>query len=403
MQIQFPSSFLWGAAISSYQCEGRNFNTDWHRWEKAKGLDRAGWACDHYRLFEKDFYLAKSLNLNSFRLSIEWARVCPVFVEFSQEALDHYSEVIDVLHQKGLKPVVTLHHFTNPTWFIDRGGWLNSKNIDYFIAYLKRVVELLKEKVEYWIIFNEPLVYIYNGFIRGIWPPGVKSVKEAKKVLDNIVQAYLIGYEEIKRIYETISMPVQISLAKHMRVFSGCPGSNFALNSLSAFLRNKYFNFWIVEYLNKKRSLDFLALNYYCKEYTRFKGLIGAECRHTKHRERKNDLGWDIHPKGFYNILLKLKKFNLPIIITENGTAETKDSLYEDYLRQHLKHLAKAILKGVDIKGYFWWSLLDNFEWDKGFKYRFGLIEVAYDSMVRRIKPFAYVYAQVCKENKIEV
>jgi len=400
MTIQFPSSFLWGAAISSYQCEGDNSNSDWCRWERERGLEEAAAACNHYYLFKKDFQLARRINLNSLRFSIEWARIQPSSFVFLEEEIIHYQSVIDSLLNYKLKPLVTLHHFTNPLWFADGGGWLEARNIDYFLAYLRRVVESLKDKVDTWFIFNEPLVYIYNGFIQGAWPPGKKSLKEAKKVLNNIIAAYLTGYEEIKRIYQGSPLSPQVSLAKHLRIFSGCNNINFIPNSFSAFLRNKYFNFWLLDYLHRRNSLDFIAVNYYCKEYTR--GLAGLECGHN-HKERKNYLDWNISPEGLYKILLKLKRFNLPVVITENGTAEAQSCFYKSYLIQHIRSVAEALKEGVDIRGYTWWSLLDNFEWDKGFGPRFGLVEVNYKNFERKLKPFAYTYAKICRENRIEI
>ncbi|MEM7817086.1 MAG: family 1 glycosylhydrolase, partial [Candidatus Aenigmatarchaeota archaeon] len=173
------------------------------------------------------------------------------------------------------------------------------------------------------------------------------------------------------------------------------------LNLFSTYFRDKIFNFKILEDLFKKNYLDFLAINYYTKQNIRFGGLLGKECNSYLHNERKNFLGWYVYPDGLFNLLIKLKKFNLPIIITENGTAETQDILYKDYLLLHLKSVHKAILKKVNVKGYLWWSLIDNFEWDKGFGPRFGLIEVNYKTFERKIKPFALVYAKIAKENKI--
>ena len=403
MQIQFPSSFLWGASLSSYQCEGGNSNCDWYLWEKEKNLEAAGSACGHYLLFEKDFQLASELNLNSLRISLEWARIHPEPSHFLEQELEHYRKVVDTLTRYGLKPMVTLHHFTNPIWFAKKGGWANSKNIDYFLSFLKKTVEILGEKVDSWIIFNEPLVYIYNSFIRGIWPPGSRSLSQGKKVLNNIIAAYLTGYQEIKRIYQQNGPCPQVSIAKSLRVFSPCPGPNFVLNSLSAGLRSRYFNFWLIDYLANKQSLDFLGINYYCREFSKFKGLIGEESDYKPQNSRKNYLGWNVYPQGFYKLLKKIAKYNLPIIITENGTAENQSPLYEDFLMTHLKSLALAIYEGVDIRGYFWWSLMDNFEWDKGFGPRFGLAEVDCNTLKRRLKPFAYIYGKICKDNKISV
>ncbi|MBU1122617.1 MAG: family 1 glycosylhydrolase [Candidatus Omnitrophica bacterium] len=401
MDVKLPPNFFWGAALSSYQCEGKNHNSDWYLWEKDKGLEGACDACNHYQLFKKDFQLANSLNLNSLRISIEWSRINPRELVISDQELNHYSQVVDSLLDEGLTPFITLHHFTNPIWFSDKGGWADSKNIDFFLKYLRRLVKELKGKVQYWLIFNEPLVYIYNSFVLGIWPPGSKDFKLALKVLKNIIAAYIKGYSEIKRIYEGEKITPEISLSKNMRGFSPCPSYNFGVNNFYAFIRETVFNFPVYDYLSKKRCLDYLAVNYYCKEYVKAKWPFGDECAHITHKEHRNYLGWYVSPQGFYRVLKKLKKYSLPIIITENGTAESNDAFYQEYLIAHLKMVSKAIEEGLDIRGYLWWSLLDNFEWDKGFGPRFGLLEVDYNNFERKIKPFANTYAKICRENRL--
>lgn len=400
MQNYFSPSFLWGASISSYQCEGDNYNCDWFFWEKTKELNPCGKACNHYNLFDEDFKLAKTLNLNSLRLSIEWPRIKPTFDSLDQQAIGHYDQVINSLLKYDLKPIVTLHHFTNPIWFIERGGWLSSKNIDAFLEYLRLIVSQLCNKVEYWLIFNEPLVYLYNGYISGLWPPGIKSLNQALKVYKNIIRAYLIGYQEIKSIYKDIGKPVKISLAQHFRDFKPCDQGIKSLNSLIVNFRNKYFNYDIVEKLLKNHSLDFLGVNYYCREYVSYKWPLGIECQHN-HEHRRNQLNWTIDADSFYDILLRLKQYNIPLLITENGTSEVVEKLYEDYLLSHLKSVVKAREAGVQVIGYQWWSLLDNFEWDKGFTPRFGLIEVDYSNFKRTLRPFAYTYSKICKEGRI--
>ncbi|MBU2473303.1 MAG: glycoside hydrolase family 1 protein [Candidatus Omnitrophica bacterium] len=399
--MRFPSNFLWGASLSSYQCEGANLNSDWYFWEKEKGLELCGLACDHYHHYDQDFRLARSLNLKALRISIEWSRICPYPEVFSQKELQHYSSVIDSLLKHNLKPVVTLHHFTNPLWFSDREGWLCSKNIDSFLEYLRKTVETLKDRVDTWIIFNEPLVYAYQGFITGSWPPGERSFPKAKKVLANILEAYCRGYEEIKQIYGR--QPVSVSLAKHLRVFEAVPGLGFPLNSIAVGLRDRIFNWQALDYLAKRKKLDFIGLNYYCREYVQAGGLFGCESNYQPKAGRKNHLGWDIYPQGFLDILVELGKYKLPVMITENGTAETEDRFYQEYLLSHLKSLAQAQAKGVDVAGYFWWSLLDNFEWDKGFKPRFGLFEVDYKTLTRISRPFAQTYAKICQANRLEL
>ncbi len=403
MQLRLPPSFLWGAALSSYQVEGQNFNSDWYLWERQKDLKQAGSACNHYHLFANDFKLAQQLNLNSLRISVEWARISPDASSFSEKELEHYLNVIQSLKDHNLKPIITLHHFTNPIWFSEKGGWLDHKNIDYFLKYLRKTIQYLKDKVEYWLIFNEPLVYLYNGFIEGIWPPGEQSLKSAKKALDNILKAYLLGYQEIKSIYQGTSITPRVSLAKNMRVFSPYPDYKLALNSLTAGIRSRLFNYFILEYLHKKRALDFIGLNYYGKEYDKFSGFLGKEGQYLASEERKNSLGWTINSRDFYKALVSLKKFNLPVLITENGTAEDDPVLYQDYLLSHLRSLGLAIKEGLDVRGYLWWSLIDNFEWDKGFSKRFGLFEVDYSNFQREPREFSAVYSKIAGENQIEI
>jgi beta-glucosidase len=401
MVIHFPQLFLWGAALSSYQTEGGNFNSDWTAWEKEKNLQAAGRACDHYSLYKEDFRLARQLNLNSLRISFEWARIYPNPGIIADEELHHYIEVINTLRALELKPLVSLHHFTNPLWFIQKGGWQNSSNIDFFLKYVRTIASAFKDTVEYWIIFNEPLVYIYNGFVRGNWPPGTHSLTLAQKVLANITSAYITAYQEIKSIYA--QTPCQVSFSKHLRLFSGCPQFSFGLNNVAAFVRHKLFNMQLLEYLSEKRCMDFIGINYYCKEYVQYDGLLGRECEHSNHRERRNHPGWYVCSQGLYELLMSLKKFGLPLIVTENGSAEEKNADYSEYLNTHVHAVAKALRDGVDIRGYLWWALMDNFEWDKGFKERFGLMNVDYSTLERSVRPFALEYAKIAAQNKVEI
>ena len=180
--IIFPQHFLWGAAASSYQVEGDNVNSDWWRWEKLAGKENSGRACRHYEFYEEDFDLAKSLNHNAHRLSIEWSRIEPEEGKFSQEELKHYIDVILSLRSRNIEPIVTLHHFTNPVWFADSGGWKSRRAVSRFLAYCDFVTRSLAKHVHYWITINEPTVYISHGYLIGAWPPQVKSYLRAKAV-----------------------------------------------------------------------------------------------------------------------------------------------------------------------------------------------------------------------------
>jgi len=400
MKYFFPDDFLWGASISSYQTEGNNINSDWYVFEKKQGLVSSGEACRHFELYKDDFLLAKRLSLKALRFSLEWARIEPEPGRFSAQALSHYKAQIRFLKSLGIKPVLTLHHFTNPQWFAEKGGWTDARNIDYFLRYVSYCLDHLAEDIYCLIVINEPAVYIYNGFISGCWPPGEKSFAQARIALNNMIKAYVLAYRDIKSRTDLHNIPV--SLAKNMIQFSPCPKYNFGQNHLSAFLRSRFYNDLVLDRVSSCHALDFLGVNYYSRQFVRCgPGILGKECSCPVHRERKNYLGWYVSAAGFLAVLRKLKRFRLPVIITENGTAEKTAGLYEPFLLDHLRVLARAICEGLDCRGYFWWSLLDNFEWDKGFGPGFGLAHVDYSSYERHLRPFALRYKEIIENNAL--
>ncbi|MBU0548741.1 MAG: glycoside hydrolase family 1 protein [Candidatus Omnitrophica bacterium] len=398
--ILFPKNFLWGAATSAYQVEGGNINNDWYFWgNEKKTPSRCAKAVDSYNRFEEDFDLAGQLGHNAQRISLEWSRIEPQENQFNQEEIEHYRKVLLSLKARGIKAVLTLHHFTNPLWFYSDGCWLNPRSVSRFAEYVNRVSKEFYGLADYWITINEPLVYVYNSYLRGAWPPGEKSISKVLAVIANMARAHLSAYKIIHNNCQNVS----VSIAKHIRIFSPCQGLGLGLNALSAYLRNQVFNYRLLEFLAKKKSLDFIGVNYYGRDFVKFssKDFFGRDCYCSRHQLRRNSLGWYVFPEGLLKILMRLKKFNLPLMITENGTSEKEDYLYEKYLRQHLFYLARALGQGVDIIGYLWWSLIDNFEWDKGFGAKFGLIGVDRD-LNRSIKPFALAYKDICLNNKLE-
>jgi len=404
-EMKFPNNFLWGASTSAYQVEGGNLN-DWTKWEKANAGRLAkktktywqkwqrekfpemlepenylsGRAADHYYCFEKDFDLAKSLNHNAHRFSIEWARIEPREGKINQNEIEHYRQVLKALRQRGLEPMVTLWHFTLPLWLAKKGGWLNPKAPYYFDRYVKIISENLFNEVKFWSTINEPNVYASNSYYRGVWPPQRKSVFKYFKVLKNLARAHQLAYQSL----HLIDLDCQVGISKNNIYFENIP--------LVDYFWNKYF-------LNKiKREQDFIGLNYY------FHRRLGGNKNKVV-----SDLGWEIYPEGIYRVLKDLKKYHKPIYITETGLADKDDSKREKFIKEHLTWVYQAIQNGVDIKGYFYWSLLDNFEWDKGFWPRFGLIEVDYlprrqagQTMERKIRPSALEYAKICRENKLQ-
>lgn len=404
--INFPKEFFWGAATSSYQVEGNNINSDWWEWEKRIGLkESSGEACRHYELYKEDFSLAKQLGHNAHRLSIEWSRIEPAKNNFSAQEINHYSGVINYLRELGIEPIVTLHHFTNPLWFARQGGWLDKNSVDYFLGYVEKIVSALCEQVNFWVTINEPMVYVYHSYILGIWPPQERSFSRAKMVTENFILAHSQAHQLIHAIYKKRNLPKPlVSIAKNMQAFQPCGLS--LRNKLAAYLRNKSFNFDLIDRLARNKTLDFIGINYYSRALVdtrgwRISNLLLDVCQDNHSRLKKNSLGWDIYPEGLYRLLLELKNYNLPVFILENGICTNDDAERWDFISEHLKNINLAIKRGVKALGYIYWSLIDNYEWDKGFTPRFGLIEVDYRSYKRMIRESARKFAAVCQTSRL--
>ncbi|MCX5695510.1 MAG: glycoside hydrolase family 1 protein [Candidatus Omnitrophica bacterium] len=393
--LEFPKEFLWGASTSAYQVEGDNVSSDWWEWEKRVNLKYpSGKAARHYEFYAQDFDLAKELNHNCHRLSIEWSRIEPEEGRFSAKELEHYKQVILSLKARSLKPIVTLHHFTNPIWFAKAGGWRNKQAVQYFLRYVEKVVGALAGDVPFWVTINEPMVYTYFSYFLGTWPPQERSILRARQVTGNLVKAHIAAYHLIRDIYQKKNLEYpQISIAQNMQAFIPCLPS--LKNKISAYFRHKFYNLEFIDKLIRKHSIDFIGMNYYSPSW------VGKVNCANQPALRKNSMGWDIYPQGLYDLLMGLKKYNLPVFILENGICTDNDALRWDYIREHLESVNKALLGGVKILGYVYWSLLDNYEWDKGFAPRFGLVEVDYNTYKRTIRESARKFSEVCKTGRL--
>ncbi len=404
--IKFPSDFLWGAASSSYQVEGDNDLCDWWAWEKAAGKEQSGKACRHYELFEQDFDLVRGLGHNAHRLSIEWARIEPEEGRFSDKELRHYAAVLQALKSRGIEPVVTLHHFTNPLWFSRQGGWESPRAVAQFLRYCDVVIRALAGQVHYWITINEPTIYFSHSYFLGAWPPQGRSFFRALTVHDRLARAHIEAYSLIHRIYKDsgLSRPA-VSIAQHISAVVPCR-PDFR-NKAAARLRDYWHNFEFMDIIARAKTLDFIGLNYYSRNLVDVSSwwpgnLLMETCSKGHHPLKKNSLGWDIYPEGIYQVLVKLKRYGLPVMITENGICTNDDSQRWEFLSAHLRQIGLAMEQGITVTGYLYWSLLDNFEWDKGFGPRFGLIDVDYRTFQRTVRPSAVKLAGVCKTGILE-
>jgi len=403
---KFPEGFYWGAATASYQVEGGIDNCDWAKAASEGRVPVCGMACDHYHRYEEDFDIAKSLGHNAHRFSIEWARIEPEEGRFDQVEIEHYRKVLLSLKKQNIEPFVTLWHFTLPLWFSESGGFERKDSPEIFARYCLFVVNELQDLCTHFSTINEPNVWAGHGWLYGAWPPfkrgkifnkqlgkddgstkRVGAVAKNKNILlyfkveKNLINGHIMSYDAIKKI----APQVKISLVKHVRWFTS---DDKIINRLKAgvmsYLQSGRF-------LNKvRRHLDEIGLNYY---------------RHTMFGDNKNylltDMGWKAYPSGLYGALMSLKKYKLPVIISEAGLADEDDDMRALYIKVEAKAMQRAICDGVDLRGHMYWSLLDNYEWALGFEKRFGLVEINYDTLERTIRPSAYVYKQICETNAV--
>jgi beta-glucosidase len=387
-----PGKFLFGASTSSHQVEGGNEN-DWTEWEK-KNADHlaaasghryppenyiSGRACDSYNRFEEDFDIAKALGHNAHRFSLEWSRIEPEEGRFDEKEIAHYGRVIRALRARGLEPFVTLWHWALPLWLSRQNGVENLLFPLYFKRYAKKIVESLGPDIHFWVIVNEPEVFTGNAYLNGLWPPQKKNWLSWYTVIKHLVYSHRAVYKIIKERFPDAEVGAVMNLVYFE---SGGGIVNNALARSAHFLRDRYF-------LNHVRaSLDFIGLNYYFhnRVYYGFGKNLNKEV---------TDMGWEIYPEGIYKILMDLKRYHLPIYVTENGLADAKDEKRTLFITEHLAYIRRAMEEGVDVRGYLHWSLLDNFEWDKGFWPRFGLVAVDYKTEKRTVRPSAYAYKKI--------
>jgi beta-glucosidase len=401
--LRFPEGFLWGASTASHQVEGGTDN-QWSEWEWSAvrlaqlekdgliakyGKDNfiSGDAADHFHHFKDDFRLARELGHTATRISIEWSRIEPREGEFDMDAIRHYREVIASIRANGMEPFVTLWHWTFPLWFRDKGGFVNGNSAGYFARYAERMAREFPE-VQFWLTLNEPEVYTSHGYWRGNWPPQERSIWRTLRVYHNLILAHRAAYIAMKRINPN----AHIGIAKHNIYFEAYRGE--WRNRIVKVFADYGWNFY---FLNRiKGKMDFIGLNHY------FHNRIKDGCTNRNENVRTNDMGWELYPEAIYHVLMDLRKYDVPVYVTENGLADAKDAQREWFIKETLCFVHRAIKKGADIRGYLHWSLMDNFEWADGFWPRFGLIEIDYATKERKPRPSAYAYKKICEDNGIK-
>lgn len=422
--MKFPPGFIWGAATSAHQVEGHN-NNDWSHWEQANAQRLAnestkkfghvaawerikqqatdpqnyisGIAAAHYDKYPEDIAIMKSLGLKAYRFSIEWSRLEPAEGEWQEQAFNHYREVIKHLKDNGLEPFVTLWHRTLPLWIEEKGGWENGYTIERYLKFVEKIVTEYKGSVRFWMPLNEPEFEVLGAYLGGTFPPQVRNPIRAFRVFQNLVKTY----NQASLLIHKLQPEAQVGTAQ--AAITADAYKNRWLNKIATSALS-YFSNW--RFLNAvKHHSDFFGVQYYSRPTINlsFKAKNNYGLPFVEQIDLglpKSDMGWEINPEGIYPTLTEVwRRYHKPIYVTENGLPDAVDTRRGQFIKDTLAAVHKAVQNGVDIRGYFHWSLLDNFEWDKGFWSKFGLIEVNRQTMERKVRPSAYIYSNIIKNS----
>jgi beta-glucosidase len=414
----FPRSFLWGTATSSHQVEGDNHNNDWWAWEHEEGRidqnQRSGKACEWWSgRWREDFDRAAEAGQNAHRLSIEWSRIEPNPALWDDDALSYYREIIQGALDRGLRPMVALHHFSTPQWLQDRGGWRNPEVVRHFKRYARKVVKVLGDLVDLWITINEPNVFLYFGYLHGVWPPGDRSLRKLPEVITNIINAHVAAYETIHDLFPNSL----VGLAHHYRGFRPV-NPRSPLDRWIAQTKHRSFNNLFPQALSDGRvrffsarytlphaahTQDFFGLNYYTTEQSSLNLLRPMKAFEAGSFPEDADLSPNAYianePAGLWDALRWTIRYNTPVYVTENGTEDAQDDFRRRYIALHIHKVWRAVNFSWPVRGYFHWSLVDNFEWERGWSQKFGLWALNVETQKRSKRKSADFYSEICKHN----
>lgn len=415
----FPKGFLWGTATASHQVEGNNTNNNWYAWEEAgKTIHKSGLAADWWGgRWREDFDRAVETGQNAHRFSVEWSRIQPTPDSWDEDALEKYRTMLRGLKERNMTALVTLHHFTDPLWVTEKGGWENDEIVLLFEKYVRKVINALKEYVNLWVTINEPNVYALSGYVTGDFPPGKKDLKLSMRVMANMIRTHAAAYRAIHELQPE----ARVGYALHYRPM--VPRLKWSpLDRLMRNIRYQGINMSFPSAISTgvmkspvgnqnipeaKGTQDYLGLNYYSVDTVWFDITRPTELFSNSGYPKDADMS-DTNflaniPEGIFQSIKWIERTypNLPIIITENGVEDSDDHLRPRYLVQHLHQVWRAVNFNWQVKGYFHWSLVDNFEWERGWTQRFGLWGIDLDTQKRIRRPSVDLYAEICKENGI--
>ncbi|HEX7192953.1 MAG TPA: GH1 family beta-glucosidase, partial [Thermoanaerobaculia bacterium] len=437
---RFPKGFLWGAATAAYQVEGSPLADGagpsiWHRFSHTPGRmvngDTGDVACDHYHRYAEDVSLMLDLGLGAYRFSISWSRILPDGTgRVNESGLDFYKRLVDELQKAGIRPMATLYHWDLPASLDDRGGWLNRDVADWFAEYANVVFGALDDRVEFWATLNEPWVVVDGGYLHGALAPGHRNLFEAPIASHNLLRAHGRAVEAYRAAGKH-QIGIVVNLEPKYPASDGAE-DRAANERADAYMNRHYLDpvflraypqefpemfgeawpdFPASDFDTIAQPLDFVGINYYKRAVTQYDPSVVIE--RAKRLEPQpaiyTEVGWEVFPQGLTDILtwFRDRYGAMPLYITENGAAfydpptaianPLEDPLRVHYLREHLAAVSRAIEQGVDVRGYFVWSLFDNLEWSLGYTKRFGIIHVDFATQKRTFKRSAMVYRDIIR------
>ncbi|MDF1537749.1 MAG: glycoside hydrolase family 1 protein [Candidatus Thorarchaeota archaeon] len=419
--LKFPDGFHWGTASSSHQSEGGNHN-DWTEWEKIPGNIKDGSdtsvACDHYNRYEGDFSLAKEFGHQVLRFSIEWSRIEPQQGRWNDSEIAHYRSVVKTVLDRGIRPMMTLHHFTNPLWFRDLGAWLNPESPEIFGRYAKKVAESFADLDIIWNTINEPMVVAAMGYLYGDFPPQEKDFGKSQTVTQNMLMAHGYAATQIREIHDKQGrLQPQIAPVLSVSYFMPHNPENPDDVNLAAYLDEIYNHTWIRGAVTAKipdlegnnhrfkpleNSVDFIGMNYYSRMVvsSEMDFLAGEVPEKDPDLPRCDGLDWEVYPEGYYPIIKSYwDSYKKPLFMSENGIGTKDDTLKRAYILKHLQQVHQAIQDGIDIRGYLVWTWVTNFEWAEGFGSDFGLVGMEPETLNRIPRESAYMFKDIIQNN----
>jgi beta-glucosidase len=386
----FPDGFRWGTATAAHQIEGGNTNNDWWRWEHTPGSgcqESSGDACDSWHRWPEDVALLRELGFTDYRFSIEWSRIEPADGEFSVAALDHYARQCEALLEAGIEPVVTFHHFTTPLWLADQGGWTATPTADRFAAFCERAAGHLAGVMRRACTINEPNIVATIGYLLGAFPPGMQDRELRHRANDVFVDAHRKGVQAIRAAAPGVPVGLTLSMDDYQAVDGGESKRDQIRRSMEDV------------FLEATTGDDYVGVQTYSRSRIGPDGRLGAE-----EGVPTLIMGYEYYPQALEATIRRaweVTKGEVPILVTENGIGTDDDAQRIAYVRSALEGVLACIEDGIDVRGYTYWSLLDNFEWAFGYGPRFGIVDCDRTTFVRTPKDSARWLGRVARANAL--